>query len=167
MIVAYADPPYPGKAAKHYRRHADYAGEVSYADLIARLVYEFPDGWALSCNSTNLRELLPMCPPDVRVAAWVKPFATIKKGVDPRYSWEPVLFRGGGPKDCASAFPDWIKAGNVQGIGFVGAKPEVFCFWVFRLLRMRPGDTLVDLFPGTGAVSRAWEKWQRQLFRAA
>ena len=95
ITVAYADPPYPGQAARHYRHRPEYAGEVDHAALIDRLVSEFPDGWALSTSSTALRTLLPLCPSDVRIGAWVKPFATFKKGQNPVYAWEPLLFRGG------------------------------------------------------------------------
>jgi hypothetical protein len=41
---------------------------------------------------------------------------------------------------------------------------RIFCFWLFDLMGMKPGDDLVDLFPGTGGVMRAWEKWQRHMF---
>lgn len=34
--MAYADPPYPGKAG-YYRDHPDYGGEVDHAELVARL----------------------------------------------------------------------------------------------------------------------------------
>ena len=43
--MAYADPPYAGRA--HYYPERE---EVDRAGLIARLVSEFPDGWALSVN---------------------------------------------------------------------------------------------------------------------
>ena len=82
--LAYADPPYPGKAHL-YRDHPDYGGEVDYAALLARLA-EY-DGWALSTSA----EALP-----------------------------------------------------------------AVCRWIFTLLGAEPGDTLDDLFPGSGAVSRAW-----------
>ena len=38
----------------------------------------------------------------------------------------------------------------------IGAKPAAVCRWIFDLLGAEPGDTLDDLFPGSGAVSRAW-----------
>lgn len=38
----------------------------------------------------------------------------------------------------------------------IGAKPARFCRWVFELLGALPGDELVDVFPGTGGVMRAW-----------
>jgi hypothetical protein len=37
-----------------------------------------------------------------------------------------------------------------------GAKPAAFCWWLFDLLGALPGDDLVDLFPGSGGVARAW-----------
>ena len=38
----------------------------------------------------------------------------------------------------------------------IGAKPAAVCRWIFDLLGAGPGDTLDDLFPGSGAISRAW-----------
>ena len=38
----------------------------------------------------------------------------------------------------------------------VGAKPAVFCRWMFDLLGAQPQDDFTDLFPGSGGVSRAW-----------
>ena len=167
MRVAYADPPYPGQAAKHYVDHPDYAGEVDHAALIGRLLREFPDGWALSTASTTLREVIALCPPVVRVGAWVKPFASFKPNVNPAYAWEPVIFYGGRqPRPRTEAtVRDWCAAPITLQRGLTGAKPEAVCFWVFAFLGLQAGDELVDLFPGTGAVTRAWQRWQQQLFR--
>jgi hypothetical protein len=41
----------------------------------------------------------------------------------------------------------------------VGAKPAAFCRWLFDLLAALPGDSLDDLFPGSGAVTRAWHAY--------
>lgn len=38
----------------------------------------------------------------------------------------------------------------------MGRKSLRFCAWLFRVLGMRAGDELHDLFPGTGVVGRAW-----------
>jgi len=38
----------------------------------------------------------------------------------------------------------------------IGTKPAAVCRWIFDLLGAQPGDILDDLFPGSGAVSRAW-----------
>lgn len=176
MRFAYADPPYPGQAARHYRAHEDYAGEVNYGDLIAELERDFPDGWALSCGSQDLRDVLPLCPPDewprartnkwprrrpgVRVCAWVKPFSPMKPKVSVQYGWEPLILRGGRQRDIHDGLlNDWVSASPVRpGRGGVtGMKPDAFSFWLFRALGARPGDELADLFPGSGAVAAAWE----------
>ena len=41
----------------------------------------------------------------------------------------------------------------------MGAKPAEFCRWVFDLLAATTADALVDVFPGSGGVSRAWETY--------
>src|SRR5207237_8392394 len=71
LRLAYADPPYPGKAGL-YRGHPDYAGEVDPVGLVERLVAEFPDGWALSTSAEALPVVLSSCPPAVRVAGWLR-----------------------------------------------------------------------------------------------
>lgn len=38
--------------------------------------------------------------------------------------------------------------------GLTGAKPETVCGWVLDLLNVQPGDTVDDLFPGTGVMGR-------------
>jgi hypothetical protein len=38
----------------------------------------------------------------------------------------------------------------------IGAKPAEFAYWLFDLLGARPGDTMIDLFPGSGTIGRAW-----------
>ncbi len=91
MRFAYADPPYVGYA-KYYKDHEDFDGEVDHAKLINTLVQDFPDGWALSCHSPSLKDILAMCPEGVRVLAWVKPFASWKPSVRLAYTWEPVVF---------------------------------------------------------------------------
>jgi hypothetical protein len=157
MKIAYADPPYIGQAARHYD-----CAEIDHAALIRRLVVEFPDGWALSASSPSLREILPMCPIDVRIAAWAKSFCAFKRGVRPAYAWEPVIFRGG--RNSNAPVPE--KGGKqitpkdfcVEPItlkkGLVGAKPEKVCRWILDLLNVQCGDTVVDFFPGTGVMSR-------------
>lgn len=158
MRFAYADPPYVGQARRHYGQD-----EVDHKALIERLVDEYPDGWALSCSSPSLRVLLPLCPPDVRVMAWVKPFASFKPGVGVAYAWEPVIVRGGRKRSRSQpTVRDWVAANATTRRGLPGAKPIEFCFWLFEVLNVRPGDQLDDLFPGTGVVSWAFELWQRQ-----
>lgn len=55
---------------------------------------------------------------------------------------------------------DWIECPITLRRGLTGAKPEAVCHWAFEIAGCRPEDELVDLFPGTGAVSRAWQTWR-------
>ncbi len=155
MRLAYADPPYLGQAKKHYAKDPRCA-EVDHADLFLRLADY--DGWALSCSSPSLRDLLPLSPLGSRVAAWVKPFASFKPGVNPGYCWEPVIFKPArsGERDRPTV-RDWVSANITLGKGLSGAKPPAFNLWLFELLGAREGDSFDDLFPGTGGVTRDWE----------
>lgn len=158
MRFAYADPPYIGQARKHYGPDAK---EVNHEMLIAHL-NEY-DAWALSLSSPTLRTILPMCPEDVRVCGWFKPFASFKKGVNPAYAWEPVIVRGG--RKLGADVPtvrDWVSANITLKRGVSGAKPEAFSFWLFEFVGLTPYDEFVDVFPGSGAVAAAWAKWTNQ-----
>lgn len=163
LRLAYADPPYPGNA-RLYRDHPDYGGEVDHAALIARLTGY--DGWALSTSATALPAVLALCPPGVRVAAW-------HRGERPTHSygplnaWEPVIYHGGRPGDASGTATARRVDSLVHGVApmttlpgrVIGTKPAAFCRWVFDLLGAAPGDTLDDLFPGSGAVTRAWHAY--------
>ena len=175
MKFAYADPPYIGQAVRHYgrggtskrRTAADKnAAEVDHQALLDNLIENYQDGWALSCSSPTLGKVLRMCDAKVRIGAWVKTFAVFKPGVNPGYCWEPVLFCGGRKLGRGVAtVRDWISC-PVKLQGFIGAKPEPVCFWIFQMLGMENGDELADLFPGSGAVSRAWDRYRQQMFVA-
>jgi hypothetical protein len=108
-----------------------------------------------------------MCPEDVRVAAWVKPFHVFKKGVRPAYAWEPVIWRGGRNPQWGTKHPPPEKGGKATTPkdflicnitlkkGLTGAKPEPFVWWLCDLQNYQAGeDELHDLFPGTGVVTR-------------
>lgn len=168
MRFAYADPPYIGQARKHYGSEPTYAGEVDHVDLVTRLMTGGYDGWALSCSSPSLREILSICPADVRIGAWVKPFAIFKPNVNPAYAWEPVIFRGGRKRRRdEETMRDWLACNVTLRRGLSGVKPEPFCFWLFSLLGMEPGDEFIDLFPGSGALTKAWGRYVNQLAKAA
>jgi hypothetical protein len=50
----------------------------------------------------------------------------------------------------------------VQQRGFKGAKPPVFARWLFDAAGLHPDDEFIDLFPGSGAVTDAWNGWSNQ-----
>jgi len=169
MRFAYADPPYIGQAKRHYADHPDYAGEVDHANLIERLVAEYPDGWALSASSPSLAELLPLCPKNSRVMAWVKPNASFKaypNAPNARlfYAWEPVILWLPSRRPDAPVSADWVSANRVQRnpSNTRGSKPQAFCYWLFDAFGMTDDDILDDIFPGSGAVSDYLEAWRRQ-----
>jgi len=162
MRFAYADPPYIGQAKRHYGAHADYAGEVDHAELIADLCANY-DGWALSLSMKSLPAIMRLCPPDVLTLAWVKPIAP-PMGDHRHYSWEPVILHGGRRptgyvKTHLVLSPPQYTFRPRPPEHVIGEKPEGFCRWIFDSAGLRPDDELVDLFPGSGAVGRAWTAW--------
>jgi hypothetical protein len=94
--------------------------------------------------------------------AWTKGFAAFKRNVPVAYAWEPVFV-----KCCRKpvvskriVMRDWIECPITMKRGLTGAKPEKVCHWAFEMVGAHPDDELVDLYPGTNAVSRAWKTWQ-------
>lgn len=165
LRLAYADPPYPGNAHL-YRGHPHFGGEVDHAALIDRLAAY--DGWALSTSAAALPTVLALCPPGVRVAAWhrgERPTASRW----PLNAWEPVIYAGGRPLEPAHVDlqQDRRVDSLVHGVApmttlpgrVIGAKPAAFSRWLFHLLGAAPGDVFDDLFPGSGAITRAWHAY--------
>lgn len=158
MKVAFADPPYIGCANRYpEKKEVDQEGLINQMD-------KFYNCWALSCSSPSLKQLLAWCPSEVRVAAWVKPFCSFKPNVNPAYAWEAVIYCRPRKRDrSVPTVRDWVSASITLKKGLVGAKPPAFCFWLFELLGLEIGDTLEDLYPGTGVVTQCWESYQDRL----
>lgn len=152
--IAYADPPYAGQSKKHYGGE-----EVDFAKLLQEL--EPFDSWAMSIHQNQIRDLAPILPKKTRIAVWCKPYTTFKKGVNPSYAWEPVLFKAN-PRSSKQKFcHDFLVCSPVMRAKIVGQKPMEFCLWVFEMLGLKPGDDFVDMFPGSGAVQIAYEYWTK------
>jgi hypothetical protein len=157
MHFAYADPPYPGKAGYYPERE-----EVDHASLLERLTADYPDGWALSTSAEALRDVLALCPPEIRVCAWTRAVRRVRSS-RALSAWEPLLVAGGRPlrvdvvQDLENAL---VYRGRFRAFpgALVGMKPPQFSEWMFRQLGASPGDRLDDLFPGSGAVSAAWRR---------
>lgn len=164
LRLAIADPPYPGQSKKHYGDHPDYAGEVDHAELVARLERDYA-GWVLHTSSVALGAILPLCPPAARVMAWVKPFAAFKRNVPVAYAWEPVIVKAA-RKPIVSGrvvMRDFISEPITMKRGLSGAKPEAVARWCFEVMGAKPTDELDDLYPGSGAITRAWDVWRSEL----
>lgn len=154
LRFAYADPPYPGMSKRFYSKHKDYKGEVDHTRLIESLRTSY-DGWALSTSAKALRDILPLCPPEARVCAWVKPHSVSSLTFGLHNVWEPIIVLQGrrlrpGRVDALVRYP------ARHGGTLPGRKPIAFCGWLFDAMGMVAGDVLDDMFPGSGVVGRSW-----------
>lgn len=151
MKFAYADPPYLGCGslyAKHHPESLAWDDPETHRDLIERLSRDWPDGWAMSLSTPSLRVLLPMCPGDIRVMSWVKPFAIFKPNVGVAYAWEPVIVRGGRRRTRQQpTVRDWLAHEITLRKGLTGAKPPAVIHWLLDVLNVQRGDQVDDLFP--------------------
>ena len=180
MRLAIADPPYPpfvgvggvkSRASRWYgtgqRSATDTPADVhpaaddwndpsSHRLLLERLAREF-DGWAIATSPDGLAAYGSL-PVGCRIMAWVKPNG--QPGAHRlRSTWEPVIVfppkgrrsnRGG-----VGSIADTLTAPAPRA-GFIGAKPAVWTRWVLAALGYDPAaDEVVDVFPGSGAVSDA------------
>lgn len=170
MRIGYADPPYPG-CAHLYRDHPDYAGEVDHAALLDRLSSEF-DGFVLHTNATpsTIALLAPLIEKieGARWMAWTKPFAAFKRNVPVAYAWEPVVVKAVRKPVVRHriVMRDWVSESITLKRGLTGTKPDKVCRWAFEMVGAEPSDTLVDLFPGTGAVTASWHAWRAEFAHA-
>jgi hypothetical protein len=161
----YADPPYYGLAVKFYGdlhpEAAEYDKLETHAALVKRLCQEF-DGWAMSLHERSLRDILPLCPREARTMAWVKSFASFKP-TNPaaQWAWEPVIVWGGRKLETPHCVRDWVSCRIAIQKGLRGGKPSELIDWVLDVLGATPEDDIVDMFPGSGAVTAAIDNWRR------
>lgn len=173
MKLCIADPPYLGRAHRWYgvggqgigyggRYRADEHPEAGEWDdpkaheaMVEHLLDNY-DGFAIAATYTveNMRTYTNALPLDARIGAWCRPnVAPCGSRLTP--SWEPVFFvvpksrrtRTGGIERR-----DWIVAPTMR-VGFSGAKPPAWTRWVLDVLGYQEGDTVDDMFPGSGAVA--------------
>ncbi len=167
MLLAYADPPYLGccKLYGHHHPEGDRPFDGRCWDdvethrlLIDWLAGEFT-GWALSMGSDDLVDLASLLRPHrARIGSWCKSFASFKPGINPAYTWEPVAFVSARKRErTEQTVRDFIVCPITVKKGLTGAKPPPVCSWILDLIGWEPGDHLVDVFPGTGAMGRAIE----------
>ena len=170
MKLAYADPPYFGMGKKMYGKlHPDAAiwdDKQSHINLMFKLQVGY-DGWALSCNSKDLKWLLPEAPEDTRLAVWLKPFANWRPNYRVQYTWEPIIFKPARPKKGYQKGTESVRDHLVCNIalkkGLSGAKPDAFNDWILELLNYVPEDEMIDLFPGTNGMAEAISRIENRL----
>jgi hypothetical protein len=163
---AYADPPYFTMGKKMYGSlHPDaemWDQKESHINLIDRLLHEYPDGWALSCNPKDLWWILAERE-NIRVCAWTKTFHQIR-GTTNQYAWEAVLLYGGRKDNKRKPMVrDWLSCPIAMRKGLQGAKPSAFNHWILDLLNYQKGDLVDDLFPGSHGMAEAIEQ-RNQMF---
>jgi len=171
MKLGYGDPPYIGQASRHYKNDPSgiKAEEVDHVALVNHLLDDF-DGFALSCSSPTIWQIGRMfhgddifytLNPDVRLAVWVKPHCSWKPWYRVPYTWEGVFFKT--VRTVGQRVPqsprDHHVAASTRTRGTHGAKPDSFCDWILDLVGYDPTrDTIEDLYPGSGAFTRAIER---------
>ena len=176
MKFAIADPPYFGRANRWYGETGCGNGykagkppshpeasiwdtKQAHIDLINKLNKEY-DGFAISLSVHNLSLYLSHIETDsrngIRVMSWVKPSA-VPSGNRLRNTWEPVIIKM--PKKrknykAGKSCVDVLTAHPPRN-GFIGAKPYEWTYWVLDAMGVQQGDTVDDLFNGSGLVSAA------------
>ena len=164
MKFAYADPPYYKQGKRLYGElHPEaevWDTKQSHLDLIKKLDEEY-DGWAMSCNPSDLYWLLENRE-DIRVCVWAKTFHQIRPLVSVQYAYEPVLLCG--ERKVPHRKPmirDWIACARAMRKGLVGAKPAEFNVWILDLLGFDPDeDTITDIFPGSNGLAKVLETYE-------
>lgn len=175
--LAIADPPYPprtcadgSRIARASRWYGD--GQRSRKDSPAdfhpdaarwddpaehRLLLEHLDatydGWAIATTPDGLSAYGEL-PPAARIMAWVK-----RNGAAGshriRGCWEAVIVSPPPDRRGGNGLVEDVLIAGRPNAGFVGAKPALWVTWVLAALGHDPEiDTVDDLFPGTGIVSR-------------
>jgi hypothetical protein len=161
LRFAYADPPYIGCSHRYPEHELSWVWDdpQEHIDLMRQLDMDY-DGWALSCHEPTLRHLAaPAAELGARIAAWTKPFAAYKANVRVAYTWEPVIWkRTAERREGDPVGRDHLAQGIMMETGLTGAKPPTFARWLQVLLGWQVGDTLDDLFPGTGIVGRVFDE---------
>lgn len=153
---AYADPPYPGKSGYYPEGE-----EIDLPSLITKL-QEF-DGWALSTSAEALPKIVPSLEYSERIAIWIRRVIPAKSA-RPLNAWEPLIYKPIRPL-CSEDVQTVVDVLDYRGRytafpgAMVGMKPPQFSVWMFGLVAAVPGDAFYDLYPGSGAVSLAWNRF--------
>jgi hypothetical protein len=180
MRLCIADPPYLGRAVRWYGQNgcgdgyglgqadnhvaaAEWDKPAKHRELVRELLRDF-DGFAIAMSvhslSTYLAEIETDSRSGFRVLAWHKP-SSYPSGSRIQNVYEPVLVK---VPDGRRGYKGGLKTSDVFScnppkLGFAGAKPEGWTHWLLDVLGYAEGDTVTDLFAGTGSVARAIDSY--------
>lgn len=142
-----------GVAAADFHPDAgDWDDPARHRALLEQLVDEY-DGWAIATTPDGIQHYGPL-PVPARIMVWHKP-RSMPTGRRIASTWEPVIVlppRDRRARTGSGYVPDLLSCAP-PGAGFAGAKPGQWTRWVLDALGYVDGDTVDDLFPGSGAVS--------------
>jgi hypothetical protein len=173
MKLIYADPPYLGQCASYDHFHNDggpmpwdgYCWDewTTHRDLLVWLSLNC-DGYAFSCNPVDLKWIFQKALlEESRVGSWTKTWHQIRP-TTVQFAWEPVIFSPGRKDNKRKPMVrDWLSCAVTKQTGQRGAKPDAFNDWILELLVYEPGDDFVDLFPGSGSMQRALDRFEQRL----
>ncbi|PFG16294.1 hypothetical protein ATK74_0828 [Propionicimonas paludicola] len=141
---------------------AEWDDPARHAALAQQLATEF-DGWAIATTPDGISAYGEL--PEVRIMAWIKP-NNPPTAHRIRGCWEAVLVCP--PRDRragrAGDFVNDVLTAPSPRIGFVGAKPAAWTWWVLDALGYQPDtDDVIDLFPGSGGVQAAVSAYPTRL----
>lgn len=192
MRFAIADPPYLGRAHRHYgirpgvgvefgsgpsraasgrqpskratSEHPD-ASEWDQPERHQEMVDELVvafDGFAIAMHRTSLSHYLAWLP-DAWVAVW-HDTRMPAGGARIVGAWEPVLVQT--PKMTRRGrgmnVRDVLVAPHPE-VAHLGAKPRAWTAWVIDMLGVGDDDEVVDMFPGSGLVAAELAQGRFQL----
>lgn len=153
--AVYADPPYRGGEKKYG------CDPIDFEDLV-RVMENAAPVRAMSTGAKMVAEISALIP-SARVCPWFRKYSGSLPLVHPTYSWEAVFLWGQLPKRGKNqrVIRDSLHANSVihrPDIVFPTPKPEEFAHWLVELLFIEPsGQSILDLFSGSGTISRVAE----------
>jgi len=190
---AYADPPYPGLARRYYGceevDHTELVGRLvrdfpdgwalsTSAAALQSVLAICPAGvrvciWVRPARATRALRARNSFEPLIVAGGRLRHVAVSSStcrselaATDASRSTPATSVAAAGARPVAEDLRDVLHWGGRQHShpgALVGMKPAAFCEWMFRLLGAAAGDELIDLFPGSGAVGRAWLIYTSQL----
>lgn len=143
-------------AADFHPEAAEWDAPARHRQLLHDLMREY-DGWAIATSPDGLAAYQPL-PVGCEVLAWVKPNAQ-PGGSRIRGTWEAVIvYIPYSRRSGRGKVPSHLIKTH-QPDGFVGSKPPEWTRWVLGALGYdAAADTVDDLFPGSGAISRVLDE---------